>query len=102
MESAFGVNHGEEISKDNRGFLKDIKNEKHATTGRHLAGGAFPGYHAAFAGKKGKKLRAAGHEILGATIGSTVPGPGTVLGGIAGTEIAARKGYYKKQKKGAF
>lgn len=78
-----------------KGFLsnKDKENIKRTVTPTasvsRLATGAFaPGIHGAVAGKKGKKLKAVGHELVGATAG--------VVGGAVGTEIAHRKGYYKK------
>jgi len=96
MQSAFGVDHGE-FSK---GYYKDMRDEKHATHGRLAAGALLPGYHGAVAGKRGKKLRAAGSEVGGAFLGSAVPGPGTVVGGAVGTQYAAKHGYYKPQKGG--
>jgi hypothetical protein len=99
--SAFGVDHGG-ISKSFKQTARDIKTEKHATHGRIAAGAVFPGFHAAAAGKRGKKLRAAGNEVGGAMVGGLlVPVAGGPAGGILGTQRAARKGYYKKQEKGA-
>lgn len=94
MESAFGVDHGE-IAK---GYYKDMKDEKHASHGRLATGALLPGFHGAVAGKRGKKLRSAGSELGGSLIGSAIPGPGNLVGGAVGTQYAAKRGYYKKQK----
>jgi hypothetical protein len=59
MKDAFGVERGE-ISKA----------EKKATGGRRLTGIMFPGMHGAVAGKKGKKLKAAGNELGGYAAGT--------------------------------
>lgn len=88
-ESAFGVEHGE-FSKADR---------SHATPGRVLTGAFAPGFHGAVAGKKGKKLRAAGYEVGGGVAGTLVGLP--PLGAGIGTAAAHNKGYYKKQSPGA-
>lgn len=89
MQSAFGIDHGE--------FSKAEKEK--ASAGRLATGGLFPGFHAAAAGKKGNyhKLKAAGWEVGGSAVGTLVPGPGSLIGGIAGTHIAQSHGHYKKQ-----
>lgn len=84
--NAFGIS---------KGFLNDQDKEKikrtitpKASVSRLATGTFAPGIHGAVAGKKGKKLKAVGHELVGATAGG--------VGGAVGTEIAHRKGYYKK------
>lgn len=79
--SAFGVDLGS-ISK---------ADQEPVSAGRVVAGAVFPGAHAAVAGKKGHKLRAAGWEV-----GGTAVAPG--LGGAVGTVVAQKHGHYKKQK----
>lgn len=90
-ESAFGVEHGE--------FSKADQHGKDATIGRLVTGGVLPGAHAATAGRKGKKLRAAGYELGGAVAGSLVVAP--PVGAAIGTHMAHNKGYYKRQKPGS-
>lgn len=86
--SAFGVDMGE-VSKKNT-------NKDYASAGRHATAIAFPGAHGLVAGKKGKKLKAAGHEVAGAVVGGSVaPGVGGMYGTAVGTNRAHRKGYYK-------
>lgn len=104
--SAFGVDHGE-VSK---------AEEKKASAGRHAAAQFFPGAHGLAAGKPGKALRAAGHELggnlggtlVGGAVGGLTRNPAAAgLGGIAGSTVgtsmgvssAQRKGYYRAQKK---
>ncbi len=104
--SAFGVEH--EISKA----------EKKSTPGRMATAAVLPGWHAGFAGKKGKKLRSVGNEYGGSVLGSIagsrlgavsgktrIVAAGSVAGGmggaIAGNHRNQRKGYLKKQPKGA-
>lgn len=122
MISAFGIDHGEISKADSDRYGKHGA----PTTGRRLAGHFFPGWHGAVAGKKGKKLRSTGTEVGGAVGGSIVGGAaghaltrggggkvgaavrsGVGLGtAIGGSQLAVnrlqRKGYYKKQPKGAF
>jgi hypothetical protein len=108
--SAFGVEHPDSIAKYD--MSKPSK-------GRVATGAAFPGYHGAIAGKKGKKLRAMGREMGGAYAGSlggslaglAVTGGrsraasigGGTVGGLAGaalgTASAHRMGHYQKQEK---
>lgn len=72
------------------------------STGRLVAGGVFPGFHGAVAGKKGKKLEAAGHEVVPSLVGGAVLGPpGSIAGGMIGTSMAHKKGYYQPQHKKA-
>jgi hypothetical protein len=100
MISAFGVEHGEIYKLDVKRGIKDIGDEKYASHGRYAAGTVFSGPHGLVAGKKGKKLKAAGHEFGGALAGNVIlPGVGGYAGGLTGTHLAAKKGYYKKQKK---
>lgn len=82
MSSAFGVEHGE-ISK--------WEEKTNPSVGRIAAGAFAPGIHGAVAGKHGHKLQAAGIESLGAL--ASPPGAG------AGTYIAHKNGWLKKQPK---
>jgi hypothetical protein len=112
--SAFGVDHGG-ISK------ADKKSSGNPSVGRMAAGGLLYPFHAAAAGRKGKKLRAVGNQVGGAALGA-LPGaalmgagvatkkPGMVFGGhylggaggvagaVAGTRRANRKGYFKPEE----
>ncbi len=109
-ESAFGIEHGVEISKAERKQPK-------ASAGRLAAGTAFGPYHGVVAGKKGKKLRAAGNQFGGTLAGGvdgsvagsivgrgnpTVTGlaanAGALTGAYKGTKAAQRKGYFKKEQ----
>lgn len=84
--SAFGVDHGSEFSKAD-------PPQKKMSTGREVTGTLFGGWHGAVAGKKGKKLGAAGTGF-GAGIGGSAAGAvgaglltrgkGTQLGSQAG------------------
>lgn len=91
--SAFGVVH--EISK----------REKKASMDRHgatLAANALtvPGAHGVFAGKKGKKARAAGNEFVGGAGGALAGGPvGAMTGSLVGR--AATRGSVSGQAVGA-
>lgn len=124
MISAFGVDHGE-ISKA-AGTTKspDQPSKGRASFGRHATAQLVPTFHGAVAGRKGKKLKAAGTELgsgtaggfagglIGAGIGaavsrgnSTGAKVGSALGGMTGARTALgfgvnhanKKGYYKKQ-----
>lgn len=95
------------------------KREDKASLGRQAAGAYFAGAHGAVAGKKGKKLRAAGNELGGAFGGGIGGGlaataltrgkspaasqlgtaAGSWAGGMAGVRSAHNKGYYKPMKK---
>jgi hypothetical protein len=90
-KSAFGVEHGYPVVKRNT-------NKDTASWERMATGAVFPGTHGVIAGRKGKKLRAAGHELVGAGVGSMLPGPGTIAGGVIGTNMAHQKGYYKQDE----
>lgn len=88
------------------------------TAGRYAAGYAFNPVHGLVAGKKGHKLRAAGNELGGATLGSiagsaagaaltrgkSAPaiqagGAAGAIGGVlGGVKRAQSKGHYKPQK----
>ena len=120
MISAFGVDHGD-FSK----AYSKYGTEPAPSAGRRAAAGAFGGYHAIAAGKKGKKARAYGNVatrgIGGAGLGGGL-GAGAamlatrgnptagMLGGMAGgfaggqggiqrgVTINQRKGYYKKEE----
>lgn len=91
------------------------KNENKASTGRLVAGATLGPYHGLVAGKKGRKLRAAGNEFGGAVAGNaagalvggalsrgklTAAGSvaGTYGGAAAGTARAQRMGHFKPQK----
>lgn len=118
-KSAFGVEHGDSISKA----------QQKASTGRQALGTVFPGYHGLAAGKKGHKLRAAGNEIggriAGAAVGQAAAAPlvaaglghatkpagiaalaggtaitagSTLYGGVKGTQRAQRLGHYKPER----
>lgn len=105
MISAFGIDHGEVLSK---------ANQKPPSAGRVALAGIAPGFHGPIAGRKGKKLRAFGNEaggsLLGQTAGATVgmaagkpvlasrlAAGGAVGGGIAGVYRNQRKNYLKRQ-----
>jgi len=113
MISAFGVEHSDSISK---------KEEKKASTGRQFTTWLAPGIHGGVAGKKGRKLRAAGTEIgatgvgmVGGSIAGALPGilthnpKAATLGSSVGANVGyaggaygatnhnQRKGNYKKQ-----
>jgi hypothetical protein len=59
--------------------LVEKADEPKASAGRQVLGTVFPGGHGAIAGRKGKKLRAAGNEMGGSIAGSTV-GAGAAYG----------------------
>lgn len=108
--SAFGVEDPRLVSK--------AKKQKPPSAGRQVAGTFIPGWHGAFAGKKGHKLRAIGNELGGGFAGSTAgtiigrtlsrgnPTVGAIagdaIGGVAGTFAGTRhaqsRGHYKKEK----
>jgi hypothetical protein len=95
MRSAFGVDHGYVVSKKK----EDWTTASSATGGRYAGGVLFPGFHGAIAGKKGKKLKAVGHEVLPTMAGNAIaPGVGGVVGAGAGVNAAQNKGYYKGSK----
>jgi len=84
--SVWGVDHLEEVSKK-----AQREPRENASFGRMATAAVFPGWHAAAAGRKGKKLRAAGYELGGALV---VP----AVGGGVGAHFAHKEGYYKNQK----
>jgi hypothetical protein len=112
--------YAEYENEDEPQFVGKADRER-ASTGRLALGTAFPGYHGAVAGRKGRKLRAAGNEYGGAAAGAA-PGygvmaaglkrgsgrtvaagygatlAGSVAGANAGTRRAQRKGHYKVEK----
>jgi len=95
MYSAFGVDHGYQVSK----AKEDWTTSSNASGGRYATGMLFPGPHGLIAGKKGKKLKAAGHELGPAMAGGTVaPGIGNYVGAGLGINAAQNKGYYKGSK----
>lgn len=77
------------------GVSKDNTSTQYASPERLATGALFPVAHGAIAGRKGKKLKAVGHEAAGTALGSVVPGPGSAIGAGAGTAMAHRKGLYK-------
>jgi len=122
-KSAFGVEHGDSISK------AAPAKQKKASTGRLALGTVLPGYHGLAAGKKGHKLRAAGNEIGGRIVGSAAGGiaaaplttagmahatkpagiaalaggaaisaGSSIYGGVKGTQRAQRMGHYKPER----
>ncbi len=122
-KSAFGVEHGDSISK------AAPTKQKKASAGRQALGTVLPGYHGLAAGKKGHKLRAAGNElggrIGGALVGQAAAAPlvagglahatrpagmaalaggtgisvaSTLYGGVKGTQRAQRMGHYKPER----
>lgn len=88
--SAFGVEH-EGISKAAKKDTDDLWHSN-ATPGRHVATQLVPGIHGAVAGRKGKKLEAAGAEFGGALVGGPV-------GVFAATNYNQNKKKYKSIKK---
>lgn len=93
--SAFGVDHGVEFGKDQEHWTT----KSDASKSRIASGILFAGPHGLVAGKPGKKLKAAGHEVGGALVGSPIAGPiGSSVGAGLGTRAAQNKGYYKRSK----
>jgi hypothetical protein len=96
--SAFGVDHGGEFSKaDNK------KPKTGPSVGRVATGTLFPGWHGAIAGKKGKKLEAAGSG-LGHSIGGSLAGAALTRGNPAGAQFGgyagAARSVYSNHNKG--
>lgn len=106
----------EDEFEDEPQFVGKADRER-ASTGRLALGTAFPGYHGAVAGRKGRKLRAAGNEVGGAYAGAA-PGYGIMAAGlkrgsgrtvaagygatIAGSAAGANAGTRRAQRKGHF
>jgi len=99
--SVWGVDHGPDV------VAKADTKEK-ASAGRYATGAVFPGWHGAVAGRKGKKLRAAGNEYGGAVVGGIgaaaitrgnpyASSAGQMIGAAGGVRRNQRKGYYKPQ-----
>lgn len=78
MISAFGVDHGATFSKADSSTAPVPQKNGTPSGGRYAAGYMFGPFHGAVAGRKGKKLRAAGSQ-LGYSLGGTAAG--TALGG---------------------
>lgn len=121
-KSASGVG-GEEMAMSAFGVEDDriSKADKHhgtlqASPGRLATGALLGPYHGLVAGRKGRKLRAAGNELGGSMIGSVAGGAlagalsrgkassagaliGNYGGGAAGTERAQRMGHYKPERR---
>ena len=112
--SAWGVDHGEEVSK-----AAGDQRRKHVNTSAALGGLVGPAgsaVHAGVTAKDGKKLRAvgnagggaavgaAGGALLGSKLGSGGITAGSMLGGAGGAMAGARRntkrGYIKGVKKG--
>lgn len=105
--SYWGVEHGDEISKD------FTKNKTPASAGRLATGAAFGGWHGAVAGKKGSKLKAFATPVVTANAGSLAGNAaaiatkgrgatalrvgGALAGGASGTVISQKRGWLKKQ-----
>lgn len=114
MIDGFGVERLDIVSK---------AEQKEASTGRLITGTVFGPYHGLAAGKKGRKLRAAGNELGGSLVGGaagsaagSLPGliarkpglaihgsvAGSTVGGYAGkwqgTKRAQRMGHYKPER----
>lgn len=125
MISAFGVEHGDEVSKAGDKY----DGHKAPTKGRRLAASAGGGLHPLIAGKSGHKARAFGNTAVRAVGGSMAggvagsltgaalsrgnpvasavgSGVGSLAGLHAGTQravtINTRRGHFKKQPKGQF
>jgi hypothetical protein len=121
--SYWGIDHGEEIGK---GFDDPNPSGRRATTGRKVLAAWAPGWHAAFAAKRGKKLRSVGNEAVGGYGGGYAGGVvgglaaaatrkpalargitrggqlgGQITGALAGQSRNQRQGYLKKQSRGA-
>lgn len=112
MYSAFGV-EDDRISKADDDAPETPKGRQ-SSPGRTAATVAFAPVHGAVAGRKGKKLRAAGSElgggILGGLAGTAVDvatkgktgGLGSSVGGLTGVVLGGRhnekKGYLKPLK----
>jgi len=97
------------VKKD--GSTTVAKDNGRPSGGRYAAGWAFPGLHGAVAGKKGKKLAAAGSELGhtaggslgGAAIGAAVSrGKLTSLGAAAGSTAGSLQGVKASQRKGRY
>lgn len=89
MIDAFGIERPDLVSK------ADDRSSGSASAARLVGGGLLPGAHGAVAGRKGKKLKAVGHELGGAAVGTLVALPN--VGAAVGTNIANKKGYYKPE-----
>lgn len=119
MKSYWGVEHGEEISKfENK---KSSDSRKLFTVGTNaLLGSPGAGIHGAVAGKKGKKLRAAGNQFGASALGGAGGGAaggltaglltrgrsqaaastGGVVGGFLGSSFGALGGLARNERKG--
>jgi hypothetical protein len=63
------------------------------SAGRRAAAQLFPGYHGLAMGKKGHKLKAAGHQVGGIYAGLAAGGvPGAVAGGLIGRKVGGAEG----------
>ena len=83
MISAFGVEHGYPISKDQPNAAP--------TAGRRALGTVVGPWHSAVAGKKGRKLGAVGSTMGHALVGNIVGGTaGALVGRVGGAEGAIR------------
>lgn len=122
MLSFWGVDHGDEVSKS-AGLPDKYNRNGSPSAGRRVSGTVFSGYHGLGAGKKGKKIRAAGNEFGGTVAGSLAGGAAAGLatagrvknpkalygltfgastgGAVAGSQLGVnrnqRRGYYKPQ-----
>lgn len=106
MISYWGVDHGEEIGKNNNEAVNRHLSGAGATT--LLAGPAGAGLHAGVTGKKGSKGRATatalgnsvGGAALGAGIGRIGGGTGMRLGTAVGTVAGGSRGALQNIKQG--
>lgn len=88
MISAFGVEHGDQVSK------LDWGGKKPSAGRRVLASAPYTGLvHPFVAGKSGKKLRAGGNQLGGGLAGGMGGSlAGSILGGVAGRGSPAARG----------
>jgi hypothetical protein len=117
--SAWGIDHGM-VSKAWADFdVRKPDNRPKNSVGRDVTATLLPGVHGLAAGKKGRKWRSAGNEVVGAVGGNTagfvgsmgvagatkgkvrLPGGmvGSTYGGIVGNRRNVRQGYLKPLKK---
>lgn len=106
----FKVNQ-DKVKKDAFGVEK-----REGSGGRDVAAAAFPGWHGAIAGKKGRKLRSFGNEVAGTALGGAAGGivggaltggratgvgigVGSMAGSVAGSRRNQKRGHLKPIKK---
>lgn len=88
-----------------------LKKEPKYTKGRAAAATILGGYHAPFAAKKGRKLRATTRSVVEGTVGGAVGstaaaaltrGKAASLGGLAGTSTGTYHAFRENNKRGHF